>query len=198
MDVEERREQLREAVGVLDDHRPGRPRGFGIGVAGGEPSEEELGVTSYERDGRLHVMPSHLEDVFTEPLEVALSGDVVKDDDAALQTTLRRAEHRRIEAQDTTLLGAQLDLDALDARARAEAIDDGNDGDGDLLRRLRPLREALPFQRTAQHEARAIQIEELARRPVQPHDRAAGVDDQKGVVDAREHGFQLQRVPLVL
>ena len=92
MNVEERGEQLRQAIGVLDDHRARRLRGFGIGVAGGEPPEEELGVPSYERDRSLHVVPRHLENVFTEPFEIALPGDVVKDDDAALQAAFRRAE----------------------------------------------------------------------------------------------------------
>src|SRR5207237_1568542 len=92
VDIEENGQELGEAVGVLDDHRRGRPGRLGIRLAGGQAAKKELGVTSNQRDGRLHVMPCHGEDVFTELFEIASSGDVVKHHDATLEAALWRAE----------------------------------------------------------------------------------------------------------
>src|SRR6266545_4714979 len=57
---------------------------------------------------------------------------------------------------------------------------------------------ALLLEGLAEDEARTVQAEKLSGRPVQSHDGAACVDDEEGVVHAREDGLQLQGVSLVL
>ena len=58
--------------------------------------------------------------------------------------------------------------------------------------------EPLAIEGLTEDEAGAVQGEQLSGRPVQPHDRASGIDDEEGVVHAREDGLQLQGVPFVL
>src|SRR5258706_9887369 len=151
-------------VRVLDDQRGVRLEGIAIVLAEGQPPQEKLRMAPDHRDRRLHVVPGHAEDVFPQPLELALPRDVAEHDDAALRGSFRRTQQRCAQAQDAQLARAELDLHSGVARARAESIDDGDEGRGDFARRYRPLLEALLLQRLAEHQARTVQAEELPRR----------------------------------
>ena len=185
-------------VRMLDDQRGIRLEDLGIALAARESPEEKLRMAPDHRNRRLHVVPGHREDVFPQPLELALPRDVAEHDDAALRDAFRRAQHRCAQAEDAQLARAELDLHSGVARARAQGIDDGNEGRGYFTRRYRPPLEALLLERLAEHEARAVQAEELPGRPVQSHDGAPRVDDEEGVVHGREDRLQLRGVPFVL
>src|SRR6266852_6992146 len=176
---------------MLDDQRGVSLEGLAPVLAEGEAPEEKLRMPPDHRNGRLHVVPGHAEDVFPQSLELALPRDVAENDDAALRGAFRRTEHRCAQAEDAQLARAELDLHSGVARARPESIDDGDEGRGDFARRYRPLLEPLLLEWLAEHEARTVQAEELSGRPVQSHDGAPCVDDEEGVVHAREDGLQL-------
>ena len=84
------------------------------------------------------------------------------------------------------------------ARARAQGIDDRDEGPGDFTRRYRPALEPLLLERLPEDEARTVQAEELPGSPVQAHDGAPCVDDEQSVVHGRKDGLQLGSVAFVL
>ena len=88
MDVEERRQKVRKTLGVFDDRRGGGRGRLGVAAPGREMVEQDLRMTLDERERRPHVVPGHGEDVLSQPLELALAGDVAERDDATLQLTL--------------------------------------------------------------------------------------------------------------
>src|SRR6266852_5427370 len=128
---------------MLDDQRGVSLEGLAPVLAEGEAPEEKLRMPPDHRDGRLHVVPGHAEDVFPQLLELALPRDIAEYDDAALRGALRRTQHGCAQAQDAQLARAELDLHSSMARARPESLDHGDEGCGDFARRYRPQLEPL-------------------------------------------------------
>src|SRR5712691_12100107 len=160
------------------------------GQAAHDRPPQQLRLGFDDGDGHAQVVRRDRKHLVLERLDLALSGHVADQEDAARERTIRIVERGAREAEDASTWTGQLDLSLVRLLATLQRFDKGRERLRDLLSIWRPFSPVLSVEQLPQNNSRMVEAQQRTCGVVESNKASLGIDNQQCVCHAGQNRFE--------